>query len=289
MQFHAGLFAAIALGSFSLVACTNAPPSTAPSADTPEAEATDATPAESSDVGNLAVRANGEDFVRQGFVSKDGWQISFDHVYVNLTEVTAYQSDPPFDPDGDVSPEATVETLLIDEKTVDLAAGGDAAEPILVSEVAAPPGRYNALAWKMVPASDGPAAGQTLQLIGTAEKEGRTVNFILNVDQSYTYVCGDYVGAARKGILEAGGDADLEATFHFDHLFGDGEAPPDDAINVGALGFEPLATLAADNSLEVDMATLETQFSDEDYTLLETALIGLGHVGEGHCAETTAS
>ena len=27
-----------------------------------------------------ALVANGEDFVRQGFVSKDGWRISFDHV-----------------------------------------------------------------------------------------------------------------------------------------------------------------------------------------------------------------
>ncbi|WP_353736712.1 hypothetical protein [Moorena sp. SIO2C4] len=30
--------------------------------------------------GKLQFRANGEDFVRQGFVSKDRWQISFDRV-----------------------------------------------------------------------------------------------------------------------------------------------------------------------------------------------------------------
>jgi len=28
--------------------------------------------------GRLQVYANGEDFVRQGFVSKDGWSINFD-------------------------------------------------------------------------------------------------------------------------------------------------------------------------------------------------------------------
>jgi len=48
--------------------------------------------------GTLQFHANGEDFVRQGFVSKDGWAITFDHVYVTLADATAYQSDPPYDP-----------------------------------------------------------------------------------------------------------------------------------------------------------------------------------------------
>ena len=29
--------------------------------------------------GSLVLVANGEDFVRQGFVSKDGWSINFEH------------------------------------------------------------------------------------------------------------------------------------------------------------------------------------------------------------------
>jgi len=36
--------------------------------------------------GKLQFYANGEDFVRQGFVSKDGWSISFDHVYITLSD-----------------------------------------------------------------------------------------------------------------------------------------------------------------------------------------------------------
>ncbi|MGB3613727.1 MAG: hypothetical protein WBA10_08035, partial [Elainellaceae cyanobacterium] len=40
--------------------------------------------------GTLEFRANGEDFVRQGFVSKDGWQMDFDHLYVTLSELKAY-------------------------------------------------------------------------------------------------------------------------------------------------------------------------------------------------------
>ena len=37
---------------------------------------------------NLALMANGEDFVRPGFVSKDGGKISFDRVYVNISGET---------------------------------------------------------------------------------------------------------------------------------------------------------------------------------------------------------
>ena len=44
-------------------------------------------------VGKLQLNANGEDFVRQGFISKDGWSINFDHVYITLADVTACQTE----------------------------------------------------------------------------------------------------------------------------------------------------------------------------------------------------
>ncbi|MEL6321457.1 MAG: DUF4382 domain-containing protein, partial [Cyanobacteria bacterium J06626_14] len=74
-------------------------------------------------------------------------------------------------------------------------------------------------------------------------------------------------------------------TFHFDHIFGDGDAPAEDPINTGALGFEPLAALASDGQLDVNTAMLEQQLSAEAYSVLEETVAGLGHVGEGHCAE----
>lgn len=239
--------------------------------------------------GTLQVRANGEDFVRQGFVSKDGWQIQFEHVFVNLTDVTAFQTDPPYDPDGaaELQPKASV--TLVEAKTVDLAEGDEAAEPILVGEVKAPAGRYNALAWNLTPAADGPAAGYGMVLVGAAQKEGQTVNFRLNIDRAYAFTCGEFVGDERKGILQPGAQADLEATFHFDHIFGDGDAPAEDDINTGALGFDPLAALAQGEQLEVDLATLKEQLSESDYQTLEATLLGLAHVGEGHCREMTSS
>ncbi len=239
--------------------------------------------------GTLQIRANGEDFVRQGFISKDGWQIDFEHVYVNLANVTAYQSNPPFDPEAEEEPQAEISVSLEEVTTVDLAEGDEDAETILITELNAPEGRYNALGWQMVKAESGPAADQVLVLIGTAEKDGERIPFTLQVDQEYAYTCGDFIGDERKGILSAGEVAEVEATFHFDHIFGDGEASVDDPINTGALGFQPLADLANGEELLVDLATLESELSGEDYELLSKALISLGHVGEGHCEEKIVS
>jgi len=228
--------------------------------------------------GTLEIRANGEDFVRQGFLSKDGWNISFDHLYVTLADVTATQSNP----------DASV--VLNTVKTVDLAAGDGNADPILVHEFTeAPAGSYNALSWKMVKATSGPAKGYVLVMEGTAIKDGQTIQFAIAMDREYAYNCGEFVGEERKGILSPGGTAEVEATFHFDHIFGDGDAPPDEEINTGALGFAPLAALANNGKLEVNMATLKQSFSPQDYQKLEKTLASLGHVGEGHCQESLTS
>jgi hypothetical protein len=234
--------------------------------------------------GTLEFRANGEDFVRQGFVSKDGWAIDFNHLYVTLADLTAYQSDPPYDPAAGSLPTADIAVSLAEPVTVDLAAGAADAAPILVGERSAPAGRYNALSWQMMPAAAGDAAGSTLVLDGTASRDGETVAFVLRLDEALIFTCGDFVGDTRKGILEAGQTAEVEATFHFDHLFGDAEAAPDDSINTGALGFDPLAALATAGTLEIDQAGLREHLSADEYALLESILPGLGHTGEGHCA-----
>lgn len=240
--------------------------------------------------GTLVVRANGEDFVRQGFITKDGWQIDFDHVYVNLADVTAYQTNPPYDPSMGEELKAQETVDVAAAQTVDLAAGDENAEPVLVAELPnVPAGRYNAISWQMSPATEGPAAGYTLVMDGTAQKEGQTVNFVISSAQELAYTCGEYVGDQRKGILADGEQADLETTFHFDHIFGDGEAPSEDPINTGALGFEPLAALAENGQLETDLAQLQSSLSAEEYATLEEAMQGLAHVGEGHCEQATSS
>jgi hypothetical protein len=234
--------------------------------------------------GTLAFQANGEDFVRQGFTSKDGWEIRFEHVYVTLNEITAYQTDPPYDPHegGRIMSEITVG---LDEMiTVDLAEGGEQVEPIFTGEVSgAPAGHYNALSWELAPPETGPAAGYSLVIVGRADKDGRSLDFTVKIEQEYHYACGEYVGGERMGILAKGGQADLEMTFHFDHIFGDAQLPPDDDLNLAAVGFEPFAEAASGKAFDMDLAKLEGTLTPEQYHALIEILPTLGHVGEGHC------
>ena len=237
----------------------------------------------------LNLVANGEDFVRQGFVTKDGWTMSFDRLDVNLAEVTAYQMDGAFEPtetDTLDGLEYQQRVSLVDTpQLVDLAQGEADAEPIMVVDAEVTPGSYNAMAWQIDTAgADSSLAGKTMVMQGKATKDNRVVNFNISLNRPIQYLCGEYVGDERKGIVEADSPGELETTLHFDHVFGDAETSPDEAINVDALGFEPLAQLASNDSLTVDDATLTQQLSAEDQEKLTKAIIGLGHVGEGHCA-----
>ncbi len=236
------------------------------------------------ETGELAFQANGEDFVRQGFVSKDGWAITFDHVYVNLSDITAYQTDPPYDPHSGAAIDGKTEAGLEGAYTMDLAEGGADAEPLLIGTVAdAPAGQFNALSWRMVPATEGAAAGSSLVMAGTAVNADQTIPFTIAVPTSYEYWCGEYVGDTRKGILAADGTADLELTFHFDHIFGDADTPAEDDLNVGAPGFAPFAAVANGGELNVTLADLQAQMDPAAYQMLVDILPTLGHVGEGHC------
>jgi hypothetical protein len=259
----------------------SAPFPTQPVAEEPNTTATTAV----SESGVLSIRANGEDFVRTGFMSKDGWRIKFKHVYVTLSEVTAYQTDPAYDPEKSKELVANEKVNLPPTPTIDLALGDETAEPILVAETKAPAGQYNALSWKVVKPIDGPAQGYPLVLKGTATKDGQTIPFTLKFDQELAYVCGEFVGKERKGLLKAGDRADLEVTLHFDHLLGNAESPLTDDLNKGALGFAPLAALAKNGKLDVDQAALKQGLSAANYKQLIGLLPSLGHTGEGHCRE----
>ncbi|NJP11152.1 MAG: DUF4382 domain-containing protein [Leptolyngbyaceae cyanobacterium RU_5_1] len=275
-------FMLMALSTVQSCSSNQTPPATTAS----EASPTSAGEEAATGQGTLEIRANGEDFVRKGFTSKDGWQISFDQVYATLSEVTAYQTEPPYDPQVDGELKAEQQASLDKTQTVDLAAGGETAAPVLVGEVKAPAGRYNALSWKLVKATEEPAQGYPLLIQGKATKGGNTINFALKINQELAYSCGDFVGDDRKGQLKPGDKADLEATFHFDHLFGDAETPLTDDLNKQALGFQPLAAIAQNGKLDADTTTLEQSLSAADYQKFESILPSLGHVGEGHCKET---
>ncbi|MDJ0899948.1 MAG: hypothetical protein QNJ55_14175 [Xenococcus sp. MO_188.B8] len=161
--------------------------------------------------GNLVLVANGEDFVRQGFLTKDGWQIEFDRLEVSVSQVIAYEVNSDYHQDLNKNLQSQPQVLILEQATtIDLAAGDDQAKPIVVINTEAPEGFYNALSWKMQPAKDGLLPNQTIVLQGKAVKKQRNVNFLLGFHLPVTYYCGEFVGDSRKGMLQAGKSAEVE-------------------------------------------------------------------------------
>ncbi|MBK8021001.1 MAG: DUF4382 domain-containing protein [Chloroflexi bacterium] len=237
--------------------------------------------------GSLEFRANGEGFVREGFVSKDGWSIAFDAIYVNLTRVRAHQTNPPYDA---FSGELTASSHMVGlpgEMVIDLAEGDENADTLLVGVVeVAPAGYYNAVEWVMTPAESGPSAGYSLWIDGTAAKDGQTIPFVIRIDEEFAFSCGAFLGDERKGVVSAEATGQVEMTFHFDHIFGDADTPLDDSLNTGAPGFDMLAALALDGAVDVSLSDLEASLSADDFQMFSAVLPSLGHVGEGHCHES---
>jgi hypothetical protein len=238
-------------------------------------------PAPVNETGTLEFTANGEEFIREGFIDKDGWELSFDHAYVSLTELTAYQTNPHYSTEQgwDIT---AVETVSFPGTFVaDLAASDG--DPVILGEVGGiPAGHYNAFSWTMNRALEGPAAGYVIVLQGLASKDGETIRFTLRFAEELLYRGGEYVGDVRKGIVTSAQPGQLEATFHFDHLFGDGGEGPDEEINRNALGFSPFAALAQDGVADVSSADLKT-LNPVAYEQLRRIYLHLAHVGEGHC------
>lgn len=251
-------------------------------------------------VGTLIFTANGEDFVREGFVSEDGWQIDFEAVYLNVYGPTAYQVVETEQaltvsglrhgghPHEDI-PDGAAHASLLGEYFLALKA--PTFEVGRVDD--APIGNYNRLNFNVTPASadsKGLVAdheGWSVVLIGTAGKADEDdVDFTIRFDEEMVYsACGPN---GEAGVLAEGSEAEAQMTFHFDHIFGDfdeGPADPEDpeTVNAMAIGFGPFAALAEDGVLDIDQAELGEQMTGATFLQLIDAVRTLGHSGEAHC------
>ena len=255
--------------------------------------------------GTLRFLANGEDFARNGFTSKDGWDITFDHVYICVAGPTAVQVVE----DGGASPKLLTKhaghshvgvagglahVSLGGEYVVDLAQGTGATE---IGRVTAKIGNYNRLSFALKKATADAVAvapmtgaelddviGHCIVLVGTAFKSPDTVAFTLKFGEELFYLSTEANG--NIGIVTEGGTGAAEMTFHFDHIFG--ELGGDAGLNAAALGFQPFRDIATDlggNLFEL-AATFEQMkqlLSPAETLWLYRAYLTLGHTGEGHC------
>lgn len=220
--------------------------------------------------GILTFYASGEELATEGFqaprLTKDGWALTFSHIFVTLTDITAYQTNPPYDPHQGGSITGQDQVALQGAHTLDLVMGAHENARVQVGAVMdAPSGHYNALSWRMTRATDGILAGYSMVLTGTATKDGASIPFQLFSEEERTYRCGEYIGDERKGLLAEQGATDLELTFHLDHIFGRADKPADDPMNTEALGFVPF-----------------TEGGKKQILTLRG--LHIGHAGEGHCS-----
>lgn len=249
--------------------------------------------------GSLVFTLNAEDFVRDGFVTEDNWRIDFDHVYINIQGPTAYQVaeetavEARFKhaghPHADIA-EGTAHEALTGEFFVD---GHQGPDPIPLAEVEdAAIGNYNYLNFNIIKATSASEGlvedyeGYSVVMIGTAKNNdsGDEVAFNIKLTEEMNYIsCGPH--PENIGVVDVDGQGEAQATFHFDHIFGDHEEGPADttdeeAINYLAIGFGPFAALAADGVLDVSQADLQSM---PEYDRFRDALLTLGHSGEAHC------
>lgn len=237
--------------------------------------------------GTLEFYANGGDRIFVGMISKDGWKMVFNHFYLTMTDVTSYQTDPPYDPVYSANIIRYETSVSLDgTHTVDIAQGGG--RRLVGSVVDAPTGFYNAVSWYYTPAEQGDAAGHSVVMVGQAAKDGELVDFTIKLDLKGGYQCGEYFTdhadrEEKMGELESGQVAEQEITIAVENIFGDAGMAAQGVLNQMAVGFEPFAALLNNSVLDVTLADLEAQFSAEDYERLLAAIPELSRVGEGRC------
>lgn len=81
------------------------------------------------------------------------------------------------------------------------------------------------------------------------------------------HACGEFVGDMRKGFVTDTAPGHVEITLHLDHIFGRADLTADAALNRTALGFD--------------------QFASGGTHDISRQGIHLGHMGKGHCHDTT--
>jgi len=267
--------------------------------------------------GTLEFAANGEEFIRDGFLSTDDYEISFDHVLVNISSISAEQTSG-IKPASEKSVEAPTRSWESSHAGHD-SPGGDGGASIVVPvdgtflvdlhDPAGPTevesikgvvaGNYDAVNFTISPISTeesvplAPAtathvttyAGYTMVYMGTAVNtvNGNTINFTIKLDEELPYAnCGPN---GARGFVPNGGTGMAEMTYHMDHVFGDGADPASD-VNDIALGFGPLDDEFCSShpcNMNVEQDDLAAGLSGEDYLTFIDALRTVGHSGEGHC------
>jgi hypothetical protein len=232
------------------------------------------------DSGSIEFTANGEEFVRYGFIDKNGWAISFHKLYINLVDPEAYH--PAVAGTSAVLKGAYWVDLAADKATTNMPVA-DSVKVGIMEKV--PAGNYQSLKFKIRRCTRGEFQGSSLVMIGKAQKEREQFDFSIKLDEEMDFDGREgFVGDVVKGLLKAGGSTSVEMTFHFDHIFGDKGADVGDHVNTASVGFDYFKQFAHNGRVDLSQTDLKRLDKDQTgYRTLIKAIWTLGHLGEGHC------
>lgn len=216
----------------------------------------------------LVFFANGEEFIKDGFVSKDGWKLKFDTVIVNISNPFAYNNN--------------LSASLKGNFAINLVTNNNEAGLKRIGEVnMLGSGNYKSLKFGISKISSGEFKGYSIILKGNASKDSINKTFLIKLNEEILFDGKEgYVGDIPRGILKSNDTANLELTFHFDHIFGDFNSPLTEHVNTGSVGFEFFNQFSSDSNIVISQDEL---LKDKNYKILVDGIKTLGHLGEGHC------
>jgi len=221
--------------------------------------------------GTINFTVNGEDFVKKGFTDRDGWKITFKHLYINIVNPTAYTQD-----------NSVPSVTLLGDFWTDLTKGGMDAKPIFIGVAKnIKPANYQSLKFQLRRKVSGKFKGYSIVMIGTAKKKNIKIPFKIKLNEEIDFDGKEgFVGDTIKGIVKNHGSTDVEMTFHLDHLFGDITADKKSHVRTGSVGFKFFKKYGTSTQVNVSQNDFK---KDKKYPVFLKALWSLGHLGEGHC------
>ena len=237
------------------------------------------------------------DAIREGLLSKDGWQLSFEHFYVNFygpiavqiveEEVKGGEIIPlhPGHPHNDI-PEGSAYEALTGDFFVDLSAGQTPIDIGMIEGVAV--GNYNRLYFSIRTAQEDSRdlisdyLGYSIVMIGVAKKDGQSLPFVIYLVNAFSFY--ECPVETPEGVVGDGDAAHIRISLRIEHVFGDGRYGSEEGtVNPGAAGFQPFADLAVDGAVDITQSEFAYDMDRDTYDALIAALKSMGYSSGGAC------
>ncbi|MDV2998657.1 MAG: hypothetical protein N5P05_000263 [Chroococcopsis gigantea SAG 12.99] len=195
---------------------------------------------------NVSLTIEADNTIKNGLTSKDGWKLQFHHLYVTIAKMKpaanmSYEKNHGNNTITLVEVPTTID--IISPRTPSLKSSENKTHAVIIN--------------------------------GVATKDDRRIEFTLSFDRERDYIC----DRLTKGnnYLAPQPPQQIDTSLGFERLFGNAERAASDTINQNAIGFQPLANLSRNQSLNLDEASLKT------YLPLTQNLTNVNNISDNNC------